>query len=427
MSSMRWTLVFIFLVGSIVAQDGIKGNKSKDKHNQDISQTSEKCLLSPLNDTTELSVFNISDMNSNFGFKLYRKIADKHDDNIFFSPISISFNLASLMVGSQGDTYDELLTGLNWKALKKSKQPNLLLNLLKELRDGVRKSDGYDLDLGSLSFVHHLFPLNEEFINETRTYFDMEYRNLDFHDQEAKNIVKEFITKKSKGKLTEFQEEIDPQTKMILLDFIFFKGKWRIPFKPHSTMNDSFFVTKYNSVKVPMMYKTERVGSLFDKSLSCTVLNLPYRGGAHMMVIMPEKGGDFDVLDDALSMELVTTWLKGMKIRKTDVFFPKFRLEQTYKLKSSLEELGIKDVFTGKANFTGMTEERNLRVSEITQRATIDIDEIGTEASAVTKTEIIAYSLPHTVRVNHPFMFMIFNESYKTLLFIGRIINPTKS
>ncbi|KAG8546424.1 hypothetical protein GDO81_018933 [Engystomops pustulosus] len=424
MSTIRWALVTALLVGACLGHSGIKGNKSKDKHYQDISHKVEE-HQTPLNDTTGLSVFDISEMNTNFGFNLYRKMADKHDNNIFFSPLSVSFNLASLMAGSRGGTYDELLTGLNWEALKKSKQLKLLPSLLKELRDGVRRSEGYDLDLGSVSFVHHLFPLIDEFINETRTYFDTEFRSLDFHDQEAKNIIKEVIIKKSRGKVTDFQDEIDSQTKMILLDYILFKGKWQIPFNPDSTIDESFFVNKYKAVKVPMMYKSDKVGSMIDKMLSCTVLNLPYRGGAHMLVIMPEKGGDLEALEDRLSMQLVASWLERMKIRKTDVFFPKFRLDQKYKLKAFLEALGIKDVFTGKANFTGMTEERNLRLFEITQQALIDIDEIGAEASAITASEIVGFAMPHTVRVNHPFIFMIFNENYKSLLFIGRIINPT--
>lgn len=429
MSAVRWTLVLVFLVGTGLAHRGIKGDKSrKDKHNQDISPRLEEDPLSSLNNSSALhSVFDVSEMNSDFGFNLYRKMADKHDENIFFSPLSVSFNLASLMVGSRGDTYEELLTALNWEALKKSKEADRLPSLLRELREGVRRSEGYDLDLGSVAFVHHCFPLLDDFVNETRTYFDTEFRSLDFHDREAKNIIKEFIIKKSRGKVSEVQDEIDPQTKMILLDFILFKGKWQIPFKPDLTMTDSFFVNKYHSVKVPTMYKTDKVASVFDKSLSCTVLNLPYKGGAHMLVVMPEKGGDFDALEDGLSMEVVRRWLERMKSRKTDVFFPKFRLDQKYKLRSSLDLLGIKDVFTGTANFTGMTEERNLRLSEITQKAIIEIDEIGAEASAFTGTEIVAFSLPHTIRVNRPFMFMIFNENYKSLLFIGRIIDPTKS
>ncbi|XP_040266893.1 protein Z-dependent protease inhibitor [Bufo bufo] len=424
MSAMRWTLVFVLLVGLCLANHD---KSKKDKHNQDISQGREKHLLSPSNDTRELSALDLSEMNSNFGFNLFKKMADKHDDNIFFSPLSISFNLASLMLGCRGNTYDELLTGLNWEALKKSKQANLLPNLLKELRDGVQKSEGYDLELESLSFVHQLFHLHDEFINETRMYFDMEYISLDFHDREVKNIIKEFIIKKTKGKVTGIQDEIDPQTKMMLLDFILFKGKWQIPFKREQTTLKSFFVNKYHSVKVPMMYKMEKVASMFDKSLSCTVLNLPYKGGAHMLIVMPEKDGDLDSLEPKLSMKLVMSWLERMKTRKTDIFFPKFQLDQKYKLKSYLEKLGIKDVFTGLANFTGMTEDRNLKLSEVTQRAVINIDEIGTEATAVTGSEMIAYSLPHTIHVKHPFVFMIFNENYKSLLFLGRIIDPTQS
>ncbi|KAM4012922.1 protein Z-dependent protease inhibitor [Anomaloglossus baeobatrachus] len=413
--------------GSQRRKDHQDGSQCRKDHGLDRSPPPSTHFPDSSNDTSDFSAIQISQMNGNFGFNLYRKIANKHDHNIFISPLSVSFNLASLMVGSRGESYDELLTGLNWEALKTSKRPDQLPNLLKELRDGIMRSDGYDLELGSLSFVHHLFPLHDAFINDTKDYFDMDFQSVDFDNREAKNIIEDFIIKKSKGKVTELLDEIDPQTKMILLDFIAFKGKWKVPFNPDSTKSDSFFVNKYNSVKVPMMYKTDEVASMTDNSLSCTVLNLPYRGGAHMLVVMPVKGGDFDVLEDKLSMELVTTWLEKMESRETDVFFPKFRLDQKYKLKSSLEEMGIREVFTGKANFTGMTDERNLKLSEITQRAVMDVDEIGTEALAVTETKMVAYVFPFTIRVNNPFMFMIFNENYKSLLFIGRVNNPSES
>lgn len=94
-----------------------------------------------------------------------------------------------------------------------------------------------------------------------------------------------------------------------------FPGKWQTPFKSESTKADMFYVNKYSSVKVPMMCKTEKVASMFDKSLSCRVLNLPYRGGAHMLVVMPEKEGNFDALEDGLSSELVASWLNKMKYR----------------------------------------------------------------------------------------------------------------
>ncbi|KAM9294389.1 protein Z-dependent protease inhibitor [Gastrophryne carolinensis] len=416
-------LVFIGLLGLCLAFHPTKDKPKKEKHHQEKIPHSD---LHPFNKTEKLSAFDVSSMNSNFGFSLYRKMADKHDNNIFFSPLSVSLLLGSLMLGTRGDTYDQLLSGLHWNSFGKDRRRTALPSLLKDIKVGILKSDGYSLDLGSLSFVHEQFNLTQDFLNQTVTYFDMAYETIDFHEQQAIHYIRDLIREKTRGRISELQDNIDPQTKLLLLDFIFFKGKWQVPFKPESTNTDTFFINKYTSVRVPMMYKHEKVASMFDKSLSCTVLKLPYRGGAHMLVVMPEKEGDFDALEDGLSSNTVAAWLDKMKTRKTDIFLPKFQLDQKYKLKTSLEELGIKDIFTGRANFTGMTEDRNLLLSEVTQRAAIEVDEFGTEATAVTGAEIIAYSLPHTIRINHPFLFMIFDEKFKALLFIGRVTNPTK-
>ncbi|XP_075049051.1 uncharacterized protein LOC142108973 [Mixophyes fleayi] len=363
--TMRVILVIFVLYGLTLAHCETKGGKSKkEKHKHEIHPTPEKTFTNPLNATTELSAYNISEMNSDFGFNLYRRMADKHDNNIFFSPFSVSFTLASLMLGTQGKTHEQLLSGLNWEAFQKHKHPDLLPTLLKQLREGIKVSDGYSLDLGSFSFVHEDFSIFEEFLNRTKMYFDMEYQNIDFHNPYSKHRIGDMISKKTRGRISELLDYIDPLTKLMCFDFILFKGKWQIPFKPESTVTDTFFINKYNSVKVPMMFKTDEVASMIDKSLSCTVLKLPYRGGAHMLIAMPENEGNFDALEDGLTMELVTRWLEKMESSKTDIFFPKFKLDHKYKLKTSLEELGIKDVFTGKANLTGMTEERNLKLSE---------------------------------------------------------------
>ncbi|XP_072283776.1 uncharacterized protein [Pyxicephalus adspersus] len=365
--TMRWTFVFILLFGLCLAHQPTKGKSKKNKHQEKVQEPS----LYLLNVTEEISGLDISNMNSNFGFSLYRMMAAEHDNNIFFSPFSVSFLLGALTLGTRGNTHEQLLSGLGWEALQKN--PDLLHRLLKDLKEGIMKSDGYSLDLGSISLIHESFNINQEFLNQTKLYFDMEFKSIDFQDRHVIETIRDLIREKTRGRISELQDEIDPQTKMMLLDFIFFKGKWQTPFKTESTNTDTFYVNKYSSVKVPMMYKTEKVASMFDKSLSSTVLSLPYRGGAHMLIVMPENEGNFDALEDSLSGELVASWLNKMKTRKTDVFFPKFQLDHKYKMKSSLEELGIKDIFTGKANLTGMTEERNLKLSEVSTTLLLDI------------------------------------------------------
>ncbi|KAG8449085.1 hypothetical protein GDO86_015947 [Hymenochirus boettgeri] len=372
-----------------------------------------------------LSAANVSQMSTDFGYNLYRKIANKHDDNIFFSPFSVTYSLASLMLGAQGTTYDQLLQGLNFNQFNKQEYPHLLPELLKEIKTKMTANKEIVLNIGSFAFLHELFSIKEDFFNLTKKYFDMEYQVIDFHSSKATDYINFYVEKLANGLISHFND-IDPQTKLLLLDTILFKGKWLYPFNPALTEIETFFVDEYNSVMVPMMYKKDKVASVSDNDLSCTVFRLPYRGNAHMLIVLPEKEGDLGILEDNLSKELVDLWESKMTFRKTDIFFPKFKLDQKYKLKSSLNELGIKEIFTGKANLTDLTEERNLLLTEVTQQAVIEIDEKGTSAVSVTVSEITPYSLPLTIRVNHPFIFMIYEETYQSLLFIGRVNNPTK-
>uniref|UniRef100_A0A8C5R2P7 Serpin family A member 10 n=1 Tax=Leptobrachium leishanense TaxID=445787 RepID=A0A8C5R2P7_9ANUR len=374
----------------------------------------------------ELSIADVTEMNSNFGFNFYRKMADKHDDNIFFSPFSVSYSLASLMLGTQGITHGQLLEGLNLNKFKHQKKPYLLPTLFKKARENITNNEGFILDIGTFAFMHETFTIKEEFLNNTSEYFDMEYQAVNFHSSEAKNIINDYVNKKSRGKINQLYDSLEPQTKFVLLNYILFKGKWLYPFNPQLTEMDTFYIDKYNSVKVPMMYKTDVVHFVLDKTLSCTVLKIPYRGGAYMLIAMPGKDGDLAILEDKLSTELIDNWLAKMNSRKIDIFLPKFKLDQQYSLKASLEKLGIQELFTGKANLTGLTEERDLKLSEVKQRAVFEVDEKGSEASAVTGSEITAYTLTSVIRVNSPFLFMIREETYKSLLFIGRVVDPTK-
>ncbi|KAM4662411.1 protein Z-dependent protease inhibitor [Discoglossus pictus] len=437
MYRMKRGLCLLVLVGLSVSSFAIKGGKTsrKEKHDQwhRKNQTSHNVELHslPLNiseeqPAAELSVYDIAKTTSDFGFKLYRKIADKHDDNIFFSPFSLFYGLASLIFGTEGSTHKQLLKGLNLNKFENHKNPYLLPTLLKTFRKNISENEHFILDLGSVSFAHEIFPIKEGFVNLSTEYFDMEFQNIDFHNSSAKNIINSFVNKKSKGKIPQLYDEIDPQTKLLLLDFIFFKGKWDYPFNPAFTQDDSFFINKYKSVKVPMMFKKDKIYSVVDKTFSCTIFKLNYKGSAQMLIVMPDKEGDFGPLEDHLSNELIEDWLSKMQSEKMEVLFPKFSLDQKYKMRKFLQDVGIRDIFGGKANLTRLTDERNIQLTDVTQRAVIDIDEKGTEASAATGSEIVGYSLPPTIKVDHPFIFMIYDDIFKALLFIGRVVDPTK-
>ncbi|NXF38078.1 ZPI inhibitor, partial [Nyctibius bracteatus] len=360
-------------------------------HHKNISQPFEERGLE------EFTLYNFTEKTANFGFNLYRKIAMTHDNNVIISPLSVSALMTAYMLAAKGETHRQIVKGLNLHALKDRVDHHHLPALFKQLKDNIT--------------------MNEELL-----LVQVDFQNC----TQAKFIINQNINKRTNGKIPELFEELDRHNKLLLVDYIVFKGKWVYPFNSKFTETESFHINKYRSVQVPMMFKSDKVNSTFDENLRCTVIKLPYKGKAHMLIVIPEKEGDYISLEDHLTTELVESWLGNMRTRKVDISFPKFKLEQKYKMKKLLHALGIKNLFTCMADLSHLTDEGYLAVSQVVQKAVIEVDEEGTEATAASGSEITAFTVPPVIKVDRPFLFMIFEETFKTLLFIGRVVDPTE-
>ncbi|NXI67887.1 ZPI inhibitor, partial [Anseranas semipalmata] len=374
----------------------------------------------------EFTLYNFTEKTANFGFNLYRKIAMTHDNNVIISPLSVSTLMATYMLAAKGETHRQIVKGLNLHALK-DRDHHYLPALFKQLKDNITMNEELLLEQGIFSFIQKDFTVREVFLNLSKQYFDMEFLHVDFQNTtQAKCVINQNINQRTKGKIPELFEELDRHNKLLLVDYIFFKGKWLYPFNSKFTEMETFHINKYRSVQVPMMFKSDKVNSTFDENLRCNVIKLPYKGKAYMLVVIPEKEGDYVSLEDHLTTDLVESWLANMKSRKMDISFPKFKLEQKYKMKKLLYALGIKNIFARTADLSHLTDQGYLTVSQVVQKAVIEVDEKGTEATAAAGSEIIAFSAPPVIKVDRPFLFMIFEETFKTLLFIGRVVDPTE-
>ncbi|NXD82800.1 ZPI inhibitor, partial [Halcyon senegalensis] len=374
----------------------LEGNKNVSiseewHHHRNISKPFEDRGLE------EFTLYNFTEKTANFGFNLYRKIAMTHDNNVIISPLSVSTLMTAYMLAAKGETHKQIVKGLNLYALKDRVDRHYLPALFKQLKDNIT--------------------MNEELL-----LMQVDFRNF----TQAKFLINQNINKRTKGKIPELFEELDRHNKLLLVNYIVFKGKWVYPFNPKFTEMETFHINKYRSVQVPMMFKSDKVNLTFDENLRCTVIKLPYKGKAHMLVVIPEKEGDYISLEDHLTMELVEYWLGNMKTRKVDISFPKFKLEQKYKMKKLLQALGIKKLFTHTADLSHLTNQGYVAVSQVVQKAVIEVDEEGTEATAASGSEITAFTAPPVIKVDRPFLFMIFEETFKTLLFTGRVVDPTE-
>ncbi|NWU75715.1 ZPI inhibitor, partial [Onychorhynchus coronatus] len=404
--------IYLLLLSEICVEfikAGIKPNISKEEkdnnflENKNVSISEEwfhhKNISKPSKDQglEDFTLYNFTEKTANFGFNLYRKIAMTHDNNVIISPLSVSALMTAYMLAAKGETYRQIVKGLNLHALKDSVDRQHLPALFKQLIDNIT--------------------MNQELL-----LMQVDFENI----TQAKLLINHNIYKRTKGKIPDLFEELDRHNKLLLVDYIVFKGKWVYPFNSKFTEIETFHINKYRSVQVPMMFKSDKINSTFDENLRCTVIKIPYRGNAHMLVVIPEKEGDYISLEDHLSTELVESWLGNMKIRKVDISVPKFKLQQKYKMKKLLHALGIKNLFTRTADLSHLTDQEYAAVSQVVQKAVIEVDEEGTEAAAASASEIIALTAPPVIKVDRPFLFMIFEETFKTLLFIGRVVDPTK-
>ncbi|XP_021058262.1 protein Z-dependent protease inhibitor [Mus pahari] len=368
----------------------------------------------------------LSNETSSFGFNLLRKISMRHNGNVIFSPFGLSVAMVNLMLGTKGETKVQVENGLNLQALSQA-GPLILPALFKRVKETFSSNQELGLSQGSFAFIHKDFDLKETYFNLSSKYFDTEYVPINFRNSsQARGLINHCITKETEGKIPKLFDEINPETKLILVDYILFKGKWLTPFDPSFTEADTFHLDKYKAIKVPMMYREGNFASTFDKKFRCHILKLPYQGNATMLVVLMEKTGDHLALEDYLTVDLVETWLQNMKTRKMEVFFPKFKLNQRYEMHELLKQMGIRRIFSTSADLSELSAvARNLQVSKVLQQSVLEVDERGTEAVSGTLSEIVAYSMPPVFKVNRPFHFIIYEEMTKMLLFLGRVVNPT--
>uniref|UniRef100_UPI00398E9244 protein Z-dependent protease inhibitor-like n=1 Tax=Pristiophorus japonicus TaxID=55135 RepID=UPI00398E9244 len=364
--------------------------------------------------------------NNEFGFNLYRKIANLHEDNVFFSPISVSTTFAMLSLGAKQATHDDILRGLDIQELVNTNNQYLLHMLFQWLHRNITRNKGFLISQGSSLFVQDDIDLKPTFIDDLSRFYNADIIAVNFQETaNTKDIINQYIRNRTDGKINKLLDSVASETKLMFTNYILFKGAWMFPFHPNTTTDGTFYVNAYTRVKVPMMFIHESFHFTHDKTHSCKILKLPYQGSASMLVVIPTDG-EYLLLEDELTAELINRWIKAMRPKTIELYFPKFKLEQSYQMEKKLRQLGIRTPFTNAADFSGISSSYQLKISQVIHKAVIDVDERGTEAAAVTGASMMPYSLPPVIKVDHPFLFMIHEAVTNTLLFIGRVKDPTK-
>uniref|UniRef100_A0A8C6X270 Serpin domain-containing protein n=1 Tax=Naja naja TaxID=35670 RepID=A0A8C6X270_NAJNA len=360
---------------------------------------------------------------ADFAIELYKILAARsHEENIVFSPCSISMLLSVLLLGTDSNTHAEIVTGLRFNLTHIQEDEihqgfHELLHLLTHIEKD------YKLDIGQALFLKEGIQPLQTFLDKIKEFYEAEIQTTKFQEpKEAEKQINDYIKEKTHGKIAELVKDLDPDTVFILTNYIFFKGNWETPFDPELTREEDFFVDHNTTVKVQMMHRTGWFYYYFDEQLSCTVLKLRYNGTANTFFVLPDPKKERE-LDASLSVESLKKWAYNVHRGTASVSIPKFSISATYSLKGPFSQLGITEIFTDHADLTGVTGQP-LKLSKVTHKAVLTVHETGAEAAGATAAEFTPLSMPISIEFNRPFILVIFSKNI--ILFVSRLVNPTQ-
>uniref|UniRef100_A0A672J062 Alpha-1-antitrypsin homolog n=1 Tax=Salarias fasciatus TaxID=181472 RepID=A0A672J062_SALFA len=354
----------------------------------------------------------LSEPNAEFALALYKKL-DAHTaagKNIFYSPIGISAALSMLSSGARGDTRSQLMSTLGYAALNQTQVDDGYEHFFHVLE---HHQTNQQLDVGNVIAVRTGFQPSQQFVADIKQHHAGELLSVDFaNPEEAAAQINKLIAGKTHDKIKDMVKDLDPETAMVLLNYVYFRGQWEHPFEAKLTSKEDFHVDESTTVQVDMMKRTGRYDIYEDNDNHTTVVRLPYKGNTSMIIVLPDEGKMKKVEDD-FTMEL------------RNILFRPFSISAEASLKQILQELGVTDAFSDAADFSGFSEDIKLKVSKVSHQAVLSVDETGTEAAATTTIEIMPMSMPESVKLNRPFLVFIVDSSTESILFMGKINNPT--
>jgi len=224
---------------------------------------------------------------------------------------------------------------------------------------------------------------------------------------------------------------IDPLTRLILTNAIYFKGAWVQEFDKEETIEQNFYVTPEQAVKVDMMRRLDEEAEFpYHETDSLQILEMPYSGKETSMLVLLPKEHNLEEIEEKLTLENISTWQENLQEQEVRLYFPKFKMETKYSLGDSLAKMGMPTAFTELADFSGMTGKKELMIDEVIHQAFVEVDEKGTEAAAVTAVIMIEMVAPieppvPVFRADRPFIFLIQEKETGAILFMGRMLDPT--
>ena len=367
----------------------------------------------------------------------------KSPGNLVLSPYGVSASLAMLLAGADGPTRKEIHTALDISFNEEHAFHAAQGELLRWLSsDDDRRS--HRLNIASAIFTQHDQDPLIAFVKLLETHYAAQPHLVDFVSQPAtaRKVINDWAAEKTRDKISEVvaPEEVSSQSRLVLASAVYFKGQWEQAFDPSRTKPAAFYLSADDKLDAPMMHQNQKFA--FVQVDGARVLIMPYRGDElSMALVLPDKNDGLGAIEEQLDVAVLTRWLDSAakNVVRLPVSIPKFKFDDSHDLEAAFKRLGMLTVFDPTAaDFSRIDGVRptaanagdRLFVDRIRQRAMIDVNEEGTEAAAVTTTTTETSKASRdapSFRADHPFLFLIRENSTGLILFLGRVVDPSKA
>jgi serine protease inhibitor len=367
--------------------------------------------------------------NGAFAYDLYAHLR-RNEGNIFFSPYSISTALAMTYAGARGQTAEQMAKVLHFQL-----NPHLLHPACAEL---TRALNGYGLPHDyQLSVANSLWGARdlrflEEYQQLLKSNYGSRIRPVDFRHQPdpVRQFINRWVEERTNGKIKDLlqRNDITKDTALVLVNAIYFKAAWEMPFEPSATNKDDRFETgSGKTAPVAMMRQAGDFNYVEDETLQA--LELPYEGRElSFIALLPKEKNGLARLEKSLTAAKFDSWLAKLKSQKVRVELPKFKMTSRFDLADVLSAMGMPLAFRAEADFSGMTTKEKLSISKVLHQAFVEVNEEGTEAAAATAVAMMRASAVQKqvmFRADHPFLFLLRDNRTGSILFVGRLANPS--
>lgn len=416
-------LSFSFLIISAVLM-----SSSCDKNHDDIEITN---LTEPIKIDLRSSETKMVRSDQSFAFNLlsnvYAEESSNEDNSFMVSPLSLSMALAMTMNGAENETKVAMQEALRLKEFSEDE----INSYYKKLKEALLATDpSTNLSIANSIWTNQNIIIKDEFLNTNKEYFNSSVESVNFSDSRTSGRINEWASNNTNGLIKKVIDKTDPNDLMYLLNAIYFKGIWTSEFKKNNTLQKTFTLEDGATVSVDMMSQTEKLRYNDDANLQ--VVELPYGNSAFSMLVLLPKD-EISLLDIINSLNNLGYWERlksGLSEYEVELYLPKFKTEYSKKLNTVLSDMGMGLAFTDRANFSRMSNVAS-KIDFVKQDTYISVDEVGTEAAAVTSVGMVTTSLPMqpqrvVFNANRPFIYVIHENSTGSILFMGVVKNFNK-